>query len=153
MEPGEPNHTPIRNRRARRADFGAVREILAAGGAVPAAPDRAHLRRFRRVVADLGDDFYVAVAGERVVGFVHLSYARQIFRAGRARVETLLVAPEWRERGVASSLLELAMTRARRRGCAEIGWVPPPSSEVRTLLAGLGWQSSEESFRVDLAGG
>lgn len=153
MKPGGQNHVTIRNRRARRDDFGAVREILAASGSTPPSLERAHLRRFRRVVADLCDDLYVALAADRVVGFVHVSYTRQIARASRAHVEALLVAPEWRERGVVSSLIDLARTRARRRGCAELDWISPPSPEIRRFLIDQGWRPSGESFRVDLGEG
>jgi GNAT superfamily N-acetyltransferase len=149
----EEDRVLIRRRRAHRADFDAVRDLLAASGLTSPARERADLRRFRRIVADLGGDLYVALAAERVVGFVHLSYTRQIASAGRARIEALLVAPAWRRQGVASSLVDLALARARRRGCAEIGWVPPPGPEARGFLLRLGWEPCGECLRVDLSAG
>jgi GNAT superfamily N-acetyltransferase len=142
----------IRIRRARRGDFAAVREVLAASGAACPAGERADLRRFRRIVADLSGDFYVALADDRVVGFVQVSYARQVAAPGRARIEALVVAPAWREHGVASSLVDLAARRARRRGCVEVGWTAPPGREILALLRDLGWRSCGESLRVDLNG-
>lgn len=142
----------VRIRRARRGDFAAVREVLEASGAVSPSEERADLRRFRRIVADLGGDFYVALTPDQVIGFVHVSYVRQIATQGRARIEALVVAPEWRERGVVSSLIDHATARARRRGCAEIVWTGPADPEIPALLGTRGWQPSGETLRVDLKG-
>src|SRR5262249_30860791 len=84
---------PIRHRRGRRTDFVEIAGILAASEVPAPVPDRATLRRFRRIVSDLGADFYVALLDERLVGFVHVTYARQLAEAPRARVEALVVAP------------------------------------------------------------
>ena len=43
-------------RRGRRTDFTAVMALLAASGGTVPVPDRATLRRFRQLVADLGGD-------------------------------------------------------------------------------------------------
>jgi N-acetylglutamate synthase-like GNAT family acetyltransferase len=111
---------PVKLRRARRTDFVAVMKVLASNDLPVPPPDRATLRRFRRLVADLGGDFYVAVSGEQVVGFVHVTYTRQLATAARARVEALAVQSDCHGRGIGSSLLELAGRRAHRRGCADL---------------------------------
>jgi len=64
-------------------------EILASSDLPVPPPDRATLRRFRHVVADLGSDFYVATIDERLVGVVHATYARQIATYPLARIELL----------------------------------------------------------------
>ena len=80
---------PIRHRRARRTDFDAIAAILAASGLPAPAPERAGLRRFRRLVADLGTDLYVAETDARVLGIVHVTYVRPVSGAPRARLELL----------------------------------------------------------------
>jgi GNAT superfamily N-acetyltransferase len=111
---------PVKLRRARRTDFVAIMKVLATNDLPVPPADRATLRRFRRLVADLGSDFYVAVSGEQMVGFVHVTYTRQLATAARARVEALAVQSDRHGRGIGSSLLELACRRARRRGCADL---------------------------------
>ena len=105
-------------RRARRTDFDAVAALLGIAG--EAEPGRQELRRFRRVVADLGSDFYVAVQDSVVVGFVHVTYARQVFAPPRARVERLESAAGERRDGIRQALTRLAQERAMRRGCSAI---------------------------------
>lgn len=102
-------------RRARRTDFGAVAALAGASE----RPSRRELRRFRSVVADLGCDFYLAVLAEAVVGYVHVSYVRQLFASPRARIEELQASPGPREREIRESLLRFARERALRRGCTD----------------------------------
>ena len=142
---------PIRHRRVRRTDFVAVVGVLSASGLPVPPPDRSLLRRFRRLASDLGTDFYVALAGERVVGFVHVTYARQLATGMRGRVEALVVAPEARRCGVGTSLAALARRRAGRRGCDDLRCTPDlQREEVRPFLTRNGWRVEGEEFRVDL---
>jgi GNAT superfamily N-acetyltransferase len=142
---------PIRHRRVRRTDFVAVLDVLSASGLPVPPPDRSALRRFRRLASDLGADFYVALAGERVVGFVHVTYARQLAVGMRGRVEALVVAPAARRDGVGTSLAALARRRARRRGCQDLRCAPDLRGDaVRPFLARNGWRPEGEEFRVDL---
>src|SRR5689334_15065635 len=104
---------PIRHRRARRSDFDAISAIVAANGLPAPAAERAALRRFRNLVADLGADLYVAATGTQVLGVVHVTYSRRVIGGPRARLELLLVDPAERGRGVGRGLADLAATRAR----------------------------------------
>jgi GNAT superfamily N-acetyltransferase len=144
----------IRHRRGRRTDLFAILGVLAASELPTPVPDRATLRRFRRLIADLGNDLYVALLEERLVGFLHVSYARQLAAAARARVEALVVAPEARGRGVGSSLAELARRRAERRGCHDLSYSTTSSTpRAAPFLIRQGWRSDGEVFRLDLASG
>ena len=87
-------------------------------------PDRATLRRFRNVVADLGTDFYLALVDSAVAGLLHVTYARQIAAAPAARVEQLVVAVPFRRRGIAATLLRFAQQRAGQHGCGALLCVP-----------------------------
>jgi predicted GNAT family N-acyltransferase len=57
----------------------------------------------------------VALAGARVVGTLRL-----VVDGERAKVGRVAVAREWRRRGIASRMLELAVARARELGCAKV---------------------------------
>jgi GNAT superfamily N-acetyltransferase len=144
---------PIRHRRVRRTDFDAIWTMLTASGiAVSTAPDRATLRRFRRVVADLGVDLYVAEADGRPLGLVHIAYTRRLAGAPEAQLELLVVVPEARRHGVATELAAFAAARARRRGCAALRCVAPASGDAREILERLGWRCVGETFEFDLVG-
>jgi GNAT superfamily N-acetyltransferase len=143
---------PIRHRRVRRTDFVAVLEVLSSSGLPIPPADRAVLRRFRRLASDLGSDFYVALAGERVVGFVHVTYARQLTVGMRGRIEALVVAPDARRDGVGTSLVTLARQRARRRGCHDLRCTPDGAENgIRPFLTRNGWRVEGQEFRVDVA--
>ena len=121
----------VRIRRGRRTDFTAVMQLLAASGTPVPSPERATLRRFRYLVADLGGDFYLALLEGELAGLVHVTYARQLAVPPAARVEQLVVAAARRRCGVGSALLRFAQQRARQRGCGTLsctvgGSAPPP---------------------------
>jgi hypothetical protein len=111
------------------------------------------LRRFRRIVADLGADLYVALIGERLVGFVQISYGRDITRGVRGRMESLIVCDDERSREVATALAALAEQRARRRSCFELSCAPEQrtSNDVSDVLAGSGWTRVGQEVRLDLS--
>jgi GNAT superfamily N-acetyltransferase len=141
----------IRHRRARRTDFEAIRALLTASGLAAPEPDRAGLRRFRRIVADLGADLYLAVADARVVGVVHVSYARHLDRGPQARLELLAVAPDVRRRGIGTGLAALVARRARRRGCAVLHCGTAGETDAgRDLLRRAGWRPAGQQFMLDL---
>jgi GNAT superfamily N-acetyltransferase len=143
MPPGR-----VEIRRARRTNFTAVMGVLgASGGALP-APDRATLRRFRRLVADLGGDFYVASVDGVVAGLVHVTYARQLAAPPRASLDLLVVAPAFRRRGIGTALLAFTAQRARQRGCPALSFLvrDPADTTARTFLQKGGFTSVGERF-------
>lgn len=134
-------------RRARRTDFTAVMRLLAVSGLEVPPADRATLRRFRNIVADLGTDFYLVLVDGTLAGLVHVTYARQLRRLPRAGLEQLLVAEPFRRRGVASALLAFARERARRRGCTALYCVVPITNDsARQFLEQAGLTRCGESF-------
>lgn len=142
---------PIRHRRGRRTDLMGVLRLLTKTEVAAPVPDRAMLRRFRRIVSDLGNDPYVALIGERLVGFVQISYRRDITHGVRGRVESFVVSDHERSREVASSLAALAEQRARRRNCFDLSYATEnASNDVRDVLAGSGWVPTGGELRLDL---
>jgi GNAT superfamily N-acetyltransferase len=144
----------IEIRRARRTDFTAVMALLAASGMAVPPPERATLRRFRYVVADLGTDFYLAFVDDALAGLVHVTYARRLTVRPRAWLAELVVGTPFRHRGVATALLAFARERARRRGCGTLsGCVPAADSAARAFLHNAGLQAIGEWFSEDLLDG
>lgn len=142
----------VKLRRARRTDFVAVARILASNNLAVPPPERASLRRFRRLVADLGIDIYVAVVAEQVVGFVHVAYNRQIAGPPKARMEALAVQRDYHHRGIASLLVDLACRRARRRGCHDLRCETQGADRgFRNFLAKKGWSEQGDVLWCPLA--
>ena len=140
---------PIRLRRARRTDFETVRALLAAAGLPVAADDRGVRSRFRRLVADLGADLYVATVDERICGVVHVTYARHLIAGPQATLELLVVAPEARRQGIGRALVDGAARRAQRRHCVRLSGRRVPVGAAG-FFTHLGWRRSGEPLEFDL---
>jgi GNAT superfamily N-acetyltransferase len=134
-------------RRGRRTDFTAVMALLAANGVAVPVPDRATLRRFRQLVADLGGDFYLASVDDAVIGLVHVTYARQLAAPPSARLDQLVVAPTARRRGIGSALLAFVEQRAQQRGCSTVTCMVPDADAVaRAFLCRAGMAADGQRF-------
>ncbi len=140
-------------RRGRRTDFTAVMALLAGTGIRVPPPDRATLRRFRSLVADLGTDFYVVEVDGTLAGLVHVTYGRQLTVLPRARIEQLLVAEPFRRRGIGTALVEFARNRARRRGCSGLYCTPsfPSDPAAAGFLENSGLHAGGTCFGQDLS--
>jgi len=139
--------TALRVRRGRRDDLTQVGALLGAE-----ASERLE-RRFRRIVADLGSDVYVAEdpAGQ-IVGFVSVVYARSLVRGGvSALLDGVRVRAE--PRGpLLADLVAFAEDRARKRGCRRLAaWVAEEDVDLRAALLARGYRR-EELLVTDLAG-
>jgi len=144
--------TSVRHRRARRADFDAIRALLETSALSALGQERADLRRFRRLVADLGADLYVAERDTRVLGVVHVTYTRLLTRSPQARLQLLAVAPDARASGVGRALIALAAARARRRGCTALRCgTALATPDARAFLERIGWRRTGEELEFDLA--
>ncbi len=73
-----------------------------------------------------GDAFYVAEADGRIVGYVmsRVEWGLGIFRQGitkRGHIISIAVLPEYRRRGIATSLMKAAMESLKKvYGCSEV---------------------------------
>jgi GNAT superfamily N-acetyltransferase len=147
MKSTQKRGTKLRVRRGRRTDFTLVMNLLAASEVAIPPPDRATLRRFRNIVADLGADFYLALVDETLAGLVHVTYARQLTTGPRARLDQLVVAQAFRRRGVGSALLAFAQGRARKRGCTSFCCpLLPTNPAARSFLETAGFGVKGEWF-------
>jgi len=144
---------PILCRRARRTDVDAVFSLFDGDGGMDRQLDRAGLHRFRRLVADLGADCYVAVVDETVVGLVHVTYARHLLDRQRATVELLRVTADARLGDVGAALARLVAERARRRGCRFIDWREPArDAATQAFATHLGARPVGEHLQVEIPG-
>jgi hypothetical protein len=142
---------PIRCRRARRTDADAIFALLAP--AASADPDRRTRHRFRKLVADLGADCYVALRDQAVVGVVHVTYARHLLDGQRATVELLRAAGDQQD-DVVRALAGLVGERARRRHCQQIDWRDAPAGTAAQAFAqALGARPAGERLRVEIPAG
>lgn len=139
-------------RRGRRTDFTAVMALLAQGRMPLPSADRATLRRFRLLVADLGTDFYVATVDGTIVGLVHVTYARQLTQGPAAALDQLVVAEAFRGKGIGTALLGFAQRRARKRGCATFSCgLPTTERSQRGFLERSGLEAQGEWLVVHWA--
>jgi GNAT superfamily N-acetyltransferase len=129
--------TALRVRRGRRRDLPGVQALLA----VPAG-DRLE-RFFRRIVADLGTDVYVAEdAGGEIAGILCIVYARSLVRGGLSATLDGARVRDASDRAALDRLVAFAEERARRRGCRRIAaWVDAGDAALRDTLMARGWQA------------
>lgn len=161
---------PERIRRARREDIAALLGV--AGG-----PEPGRVRALSRLTKTLAADVYVLERAAEVRGVVAVAYRRSLARGGLVATIDALQAlppaagtgsratdpdatapgePEEQSRRDAEALLELALTRARRRGCVAID-AAPPSPHLRAALEARGFVAAAvqlvHSLRAPAAGG
>jgi hypothetical protein len=125
----------VRVRRGRRRDLPQVQSLLGIAGG-----DRLE-RYFRRIVADLGTDLYVAEDREgAIVGLVSVVYARSLACGGlSATLDGARATP-----AVLDGLLAFAEERARRRGCVRLTAAPDPGdTALRAALVARGYRIGE----------
>jgi len=140
-------------RRGRRTDFSATMHLLASCGLPVPPPDRATLRRFRAIVADLGADFYVALVDGTVAGVVHLTYSRRLATRARAHLDLLLVTPAHRRVGVGTALLRFARKRAEKRDCAYLVHdLDSPDPIAESLLTRHGLNAAATTWVASIGG-
>ncbi len=124
----------VRIRRVRRTDHDPLARLLGWSEVSPRTK-----RMFRRLVADLAYDFYVAESEGTIAGVVAVSYVRSLSLGGqRATLEELFVDPRTRRAGVGAKLLAFAIERAAQRDARELVAVPGDEAG-EALLAGAGF--------------
>jgi len=134
--------TAVRVRRGRRGDLAQVQSLLGA-----AAGDRLE-RLFRRILADLGNDVYVAEDGAgEIVGLVSVTYARSLVRGGLSATLDGARARLQPAGTILAGLVAFAEERARKRGCrrlaAPVDPADPADAELRAALLARGYRPGE----------
>lgn len=126
----------FRIRRARWTDYRGLATL--AGWPGVDGDERRSIRLFRKVVADLGCDPYVAESPSGVVGFVSVHYTRVIALGGSsASIEDLVAAPGFSPSPLLAHARRRAGQRSARRLCVASGVVD------HDLLARAGFERRE----------
>jgi hypothetical protein len=131
--------TALRVRRGRRRDLAQVERVLGR------EPGPRSARLFRRVLADLGNDVYVAEdARGEIVGIVTVTYPRSLVRGGLVAVLDGARARNVPAGPVLEGLVAFAEERARRRGCRRLtAWLDAGETELRAMLLARGYRAGE----------
>ncbi|MBT2450053.1 GNAT family N-acetyltransferase [Streptomyces sp. ISL-43] len=152
-------------RTATRQDLPAVLALLAQDDDAAAAPEvpelprvtevtEAHERAFAAIEADARNEMLVLVEDGAVLGCLQLTYIPGLGQGGRERalVEAVRIRADRRGGGLGARLMELAVDRARERGC---GLMQLTSNKLRRdahrFYERLGFARSHEGFKLPLA--
>jgi hypothetical protein len=102
-------------------------------------------RFYRRTLADLAGDVYVAEAADgAIVGLVSLVYPRSLVHGDRAAVLDGARARRDAGRPVLEGLVAFAEDRARRRGCRRLcAWLDRDDAALRETLVARGYRPGE----------
>jgi len=90
--------------------------------------------------------FVAADAQDRVVGLITLSHRPQLRLRGRVlSVDELVVAPEWRRKGVGRALIQRALERSRSLSVKRIEIAPHPADPegAAAFLTACGFRPAE----------
>lgn len=89
---------------------------------------------------------FLAYEGEQPIGCAVVSilehYRRYVFGTENAYVNAVYVRPEYRRRGIAAKLMQLAIAWSRERGCKSVRL--RASDEGRFLYEALGFRAGRE---------
>jgi GNAT superfamily N-acetyltransferase len=131
--------TAVRLRRGRRDDLPRLRPVLGTAAATRLE------RGFRRLVADLGSDLYVAEDAEgEVLAVTFVVYARSLARHGPSALLDGARLRDGADPAVLDGLVALAEERARRRGCRRLAaWVDADDGVLRAALHARGYRPGE----------
>ncbi|MFF3177092.1 GNAT family N-acetyltransferase [Streptomyces sp. NPDC057900] len=144
-------------RTATRQDLPAVLALLADEDEVvdPASivVDDAYEKAFADITADPRNEVLVLVDGDTVVGCLQATYIPGLGKHGaeRALIEAVRIRPDRRGGGLGRELMERAVERAGRRGCALVQLTSGRQrTDAHRFYASLGFAASHEGFKLAL---
>ncbi|MGQ4486369.1 N-acetyltransferase family protein [Streptomyces sp. SAS_281] len=144
-------------RTATRSDLPAVLALLADEDAVtdPASivVSEAYEKAFADITGDPRNEILVLEVDGAVVGCLQATYIPGLGRGGaeRALIEAVRVGADRRGSGLGRRLMELAVERARSRGCALVQLTSARRrTDAHRFYTSLGFTASHEGFKLAL---
>lgn len=152
-------HTMI-IRRATESDLPAVVRLLA-DDPLGASRERiaeplpdAYRAAFAAMEAQAGNELFVAVTAQEVVGCLQLTVIPGISRLGatRAQIEGVRVATAHRGTGIGEALMQHALARAAQAGCTLVQLTTDATRvDARRFYERLGFESTHVGLKLRLA--
>ena len=135
----------MRIREAGAGDEAAIAALLGELG-YPVPVD-AVTRRFERLEREESNWQWVAVDGERVIGFAALHVIQLIEREPLGRVTAIVVDEGRRRSGIGRALMERAEGEARRQGCERLEVTTADRRvDAHAFYRGLGFAEASRRF-------
>lgn len=146
----------------RNADAGQLKDIVRMLAEDPLGHQRerfevplpaAYASAFDAIAEDPNNELIVAVARERLAGFLQLTFLPNLTYCGRwrAQIEGVRVARDFRSQGVGRQLFEHAIGRARDRDCHLVQLTTDKSRpDALAFYEALGFKASHTGLKLRL---
>jgi GNAT superfamily N-acetyltransferase len=143
-------------RRAKESDLRAIEKLLE--DLINAMDDTegidtgTALENCERLLNDAGSHFLVAAREGTPVGFINFTIRQTILHQGpSALIDELVVAEEYRGKGVGRQLVQAAIEKCRRLGCSEVEVSTEKTNlKARKFYKQYGFEEIGILFEVDL---
>lgn len=143
-------------RRARKSDLPAIGKLLAE--LVSAMDDEESIdvgvaiKNCQRLLSDPGSHFLVAAIGGAPVGFINLTIRQTaLHQSPSAMIDELVVAEEYRGKGIGNQLVLAAIKKCRQFGCCEVEVSTEKTNvKARKFYRKCGFNQRGILFEVDL---
>jgi ribosomal protein S18 acetylase RimI-like enzyme len=146
----------IRIRKAKESDLPVIRKLLAE--LVNAMDDtecidiRLTLKTWEHLLKDASSHFLVAAIKGTPVGFINFAIRQTILhRSPSGLIDELVVAKEYRGKGIGKRLVLAAIEKCKQLGCCEVEVSTEKTNvKARRFYKKCGFNKSEILFEVDL---
>ena len=110
------------------------------------------LKNYERLLNDAGSHFLVAAREGTPVGFINFTVRQTIMHESpSALIDELVVAEEYRGKGVGRQLVQAAIEKCRRLGCCEVEVSTEKTNlKARKFYKQCGFEEIGTLFEVDL---
>jgi GNAT superfamily N-acetyltransferase len=143
-------------RRAKESDLRAIEKLLEeladALDNTEGIDTGTALENCERLLNDAGSHFLVAAREGTPVGFINFTVRQTILHQGpSALIDELVVAEEYRGKGVGRQLVQAAIEKCRRLGCSEVEVSTEKTNlKARKFYKQYGFEEIGILFEVDL---
>jgi GNAT superfamily N-acetyltransferase len=143
-------------RRAKESDLRAIEKLLEdlinAMDDTEGIDTKIALKNYERLLNDAGSHFLVAAREGTPVGFINFTVRQTILHQGpSALIDELVVAEEYRGKGVGRQLVQAAIEKCRRLGCSEVEVSTEKTNlKAREFYKQCGFEERGTLFEVDL---